>query len=81
MFLPWLTGSYISNRFHARGLLIALMMEAARTSETLVNFYQTTQRYNPEDIHLRTHCHENLKSYLLILLSNFLQYFLSQNEK
>jgi hypothetical protein len=31
---------------------IALMMEAARTSETLVNFYQTTQRYNPEDSHL-----------------------------
>jgi hypothetical protein len=31
------------------GLLIALMMEAARTSETLVNFYQTTWRYNPED--------------------------------
>jgi hypothetical protein len=36
----------------SRGLLIALMMEAARTSETLVNFYQTTQRYNPEDSHL-----------------------------
>jgi hypothetical protein len=34
-------------------LLIALMMEAAaRTSETLVNFYQTTRRYNPEDSHL-----------------------------
>jgi hypothetical protein len=31
---------------------IALMMEAARTSETLVNFYQTTWRYNPEDSHL-----------------------------
>jgi hypothetical protein len=31
---------------------IALMMEAARTSETLVNFYQTTWRYNPEDRHL-----------------------------
>jgi hypothetical protein len=30
------------------------MMEAARTSETLVNFYQTTLRYNPEDSHLRT---------------------------
>jgi hypothetical protein len=30
----------------------ALMMEAARTSETLVNFYQTTRRYNPEDSHL-----------------------------
>jgi hypothetical protein len=49
--LPWLTDSYISNRFHARGLLIALMMEAARTSETLLNFYQTTRRYNPEDSH------------------------------
>jgi hypothetical protein len=33
-------------------LLIALMMEAARTSETFVNFYQTTRRYNPEDSHL-----------------------------
>jgi hypothetical protein len=42
---------------------IALMMEAARTSETLVNFYQTTLRYNPEDSHLRTHRRENLKSY------------------
>jgi hypothetical protein len=40
------------------------MMEAARTSETLINFYQTTRRYNPEDSHLRTHRRENLKSYL-----------------
>jgi hypothetical protein len=40
------------------------MMEAARTSETLVNFYQTTRRYNPKDSHLRTHHRENLKSYL-----------------
>jgi hypothetical protein len=32
-------------------VLIALM-EAARTSETLVNFYQTTWHYNPEDSHL-----------------------------
>jgi hypothetical protein len=36
----------------SRGLLITLMMEAARASEKLVNFYQTTQRYNPEDSHL-----------------------------
>jgi hypothetical protein len=43
---------------------IALMMEAARTSETLENFYQTTRRYNPEDSHLRTHRRESLKSYL-----------------
>jgi hypothetical protein len=28
----------------------------------LVNFYQTTRRYNPEDSHLHTHCRENLKS-------------------
>jgi hypothetical protein len=33
--------------------LIALMMEAARTSETLVNFYQTTRRYTPDDRHLQ----------------------------
>jgi hypothetical protein len=33
---------------------IALMMEAARAAETLVNFYQTTRRYNPEDSHLLT---------------------------
>jgi hypothetical protein len=31
---------------------IALMMEAASTSETLVHFYKTTRRYNPEDSHL-----------------------------
>jgi hypothetical protein len=30
------------------------MMEAANTSEMLVNFYQTTRRYNPEDSHLHT---------------------------
>jgi hypothetical protein len=29
------------------------MMEAERTSETLVNFYQTTRLYNPEDSHLQ----------------------------
>jgi hypothetical protein len=33
--------------------IIALMMEAARTSETLVNFYQTTRCYNPEDSNLQ----------------------------
>jgi hypothetical protein len=44
---------------------IALMMEAAWSSETLLNFYQTTRRYNPEDSHLRTHHLENLKFYLI----------------
>jgi hypothetical protein len=46
--------------------LIALMMEAARTSETLANFYQTTRRYNPEDSHRLTHRRENLKSYFVL---------------
>jgi hypothetical protein len=34
-------------------VLIALMMEAANTSETSVNVYQTTRRNIPEDCHLR----------------------------
>jgi hypothetical protein len=32
--------------------LIALMMGTASTPETLVEFYQTTWSYIPEDIHL-----------------------------
>jgi hypothetical protein len=51
--------------------VVVLMMEAARTSETLVNFYQTTRRYNPEDSHLRTHRRENLKSYLIYYFPHF----------
>jgi hypothetical protein len=50
-------------REKSNGLLIALMMKAAKTYETLINFYQTTRRYNPEDSHLRSHRRENLKSY------------------
>jgi hypothetical protein len=42
----WVVAPFAVSRF-------ALMMEAARTSETLVNFYKTTRRYNPEDSHLR----------------------------
>jgi hypothetical protein len=41
--------------------LIALMIEAASTSDKLVNFYQTTQHYNPKDSHLHTRRRENLK--------------------
>jgi hypothetical protein len=54
----------------------ALMLEAARISETLVNFYQTTRRYNPEDSHLRAHRPENLKSNLLSICSELLEYLL-----
>jgi hypothetical protein len=42
------------------------MMEAARSFETFVNFYQTTRRYNPEDSHRLTNRRENLKSYIFI---------------
>jgi hypothetical protein len=38
------------------------MMEAASTSETLVNFHQTARRNIPQDGHLHTRRRENLKS-------------------
>jgi hypothetical protein len=41
---------------------LLMMIEAARTSETLVYFYQSSRRYSPEDSHLRIHRRENLKS-------------------
>jgi hypothetical protein len=47
------------------------MMEAASTSETFVNFYQTTLCNNPEDSHLDTRRRENLKSHLRETLHNF----------
>jgi hypothetical protein len=47
-------------------------MEAARSSETLVNFYQTTRHYNLEDSHLRTNRRENLKSYLLDIVNIYI---------
>jgi hypothetical protein len=49
------------------------MMEAASTSEMMVNFYQITWRNNPEDSHLRTHCHENLKSHLFYYVGKWPQ--------
>jgi hypothetical protein len=45
--------------------MIALMMEASRTSETSVNFYQTTRHNIPEDSHLHTRRHADLKSQTL----------------
>jgi hypothetical protein len=51
--------------------LIALMMGAASTSETTVNFYQTTRRNNAKNSQLHTRRRENIKfrlSDLFILL-------------
>jgi hypothetical protein len=48
---------------------IALMMEAVSTSETSVNFYETTRRNIPEGCHLHTRRRENLKSHGVIVVS------------
>jgi hypothetical protein len=40
-----------------------LMMGAASTFETSVNFYQITQRNKPQDSHIHTRRRENLKSH------------------
>jgi hypothetical protein len=45
--------------------LIALVMEAARTSETSVNIQLRTRQYIPEDSEFRTRRRENLKSQIL----------------
>jgi hypothetical protein len=47
----------------AASIIRVMVMEATSTSETSVNFYQTTWCNNPEDSHLHTHCCENLKSH------------------
>jgi transposase-like protein len=45
-------------------------METISTSETSVNFYQTTRRNIPEDSHLNTRRRKNLKSHLPKNVSN-----------
>jgi hypothetical protein len=46
-----------------RALTHLLMMKAVNSSETLVNFYQTTRCNIPEDSHLHTRRRENMKSH------------------
>jgi hypothetical protein len=45
------------------------MMEAASASETSVNFYQTTQRNNLADSHLRTLRSEKLEPHSLLVVA------------
>jgi hypothetical protein len=49
------------------------MVEEASTSETSVNVYQTTRRYNPKDSQLHIPRREDLKSYraFVIQILNF----------
>jgi hypothetical protein len=44
--------------------LIALMVKAGNIAEMLVDFYWTSWHNNPEDSHLQTCCHENLKPHM-----------------
>jgi hypothetical protein len=42
-------------------------MMAAKSSETMVFYYNTTKCHNPEDLDLNLHCHENLKFFMMCL--------------
>jgi hypothetical protein len=59
--------SYITSYLFTQGSLIALMMEAARTSETSVDIDLTTRQYIPGDSELFNCRRENLKSHVSIL--------------
>jgi hypothetical protein len=60
---------YFPPGFFVHSLLITLMMmETASTPEMYVNFYETTWCNNPEDSHLHTCHHRNLKSHKQCLL-------------
>jgi hypothetical protein len=58
----WQNFAYISEVLAAS--IIALMMEAAITSETSVTSTRLHSANNPEGSHLHTHRGENLKSHL-----------------
>jgi hypothetical protein len=53
---------------HNQGIIIQLL----KTSETSVNFYQSTWRCKPEDGHLHTHHGKNHKSYFVNIIYNHL---------
>jgi hypothetical protein len=54
-----------------RAMIIALMMEAACTSETSVDIQLRTWQYIPEDSELHTRRRENFKSSIMIATRSF----------
>jgi hypothetical protein len=50
--------------------LISLIMESLSTSETSVNFYETTRRNIPEDRHFHALRRENPKSHSIMIICN-----------
>jgi hypothetical protein len=59
----------VYRRFRGTCTRIVLLLEAASSSETLVNIYQTTQNYNPKDSRLHTRRREKLKSYKFLCIT------------
>jgi hypothetical protein len=57
------------SQVRAASIIIALMMEAARTSETSFDIQLRTLQYMPEDSELHTRRRENLKSHIIFARS------------